>query len=137
MVCEKAFAMHRPREGWAGSNLDIKSSIVDCNRQGILEDWPEPLDAKLDFVKRVWDSISTTLCLQDTDFKAVDVLHCTNRQRTRRLLQLLAIAAAKERGLQRHTPRPLLMPPSLPLHSTPAQEPPQCPSPTATSVCWH
>lgn len=79
---------------------------------GILEDWPDPYDAKLDFLKQVWSSVASALDLTDLDFDAVGVLKCTNRDGTRRLLQLLAIAASKERGLQRRPNLPQLPAPS-------------------------
>lgn len=69
--------------------------------QGVLENWPEPHEAKLDFINKVWSSIVVTLNLHDTDFDAEGVLKCTDRKGTRRLLQLLAIAASMERGQQR------------------------------------
>mmetsp|Transcript_143761 Transcript_143761/g.364905 ORF Transcript_143761/g.364905 Transcript_143761/m.364905 type:complete len:456 (+) Transcript_143761:99-1466(+) len=78
--------------------------------QGVLEDWPEPAEAKIDFINRVWECVASTLGLAGVEFDAGDVLRCTNRQRTRRLLQLLAIAAVKERGLQPE--RALMLPPT-------------------------
>jgi len=117
--------------------------------QGILEDWPGPAEAKVDFVRKVWDSVATTLGLQGMEFNAQDVLRCTNRKQTRRLLQLLAIAASKERGWLRRTPRlqNASSPPSvfgghseLPLTTLPASAHPDgAPSESnaATSVCWH
>lgn len=69
--------------------------------QGILENWPEPYDAKLDFINKVWASVADTLGLHELEFDAEGVLRCTNRKGTRRLLQLLAIAAARERGSKR------------------------------------
>lgn len=115
--------------------------------QGILEDWPGPAEAKVDFVRKVWDSVATTLGLQGMDFNAQDVLRCTNRKQTRRLLQLLAIAASKERGWLRRTPRlQMPSPPSgfgngdLPLSTLPVGSHPEgAPSESnaATSICWH
>lgn len=77
---------------------------------GILEDWPEPKEAKMDFLKSVWGCVAQTLKLKDLDFDAEGVLKCTNRNGTRRLLQLLAIAASKERGQQRRPGLPQLPP---------------------------
>eukprot|EP00446_Apocalathium_sp_SHHI-4_P012068 CAMPEP_0177200210 /NCGR_PEP_ID=MMETSP0367-20130122/26098_1 /TAXON_ID=447022 ORGANISM="Scrippsiella hangoei-like, Strain SHHI-4" /NCGR_SAMPLE_ID=MMETSP0367 /ASSEMBLY_ACC=CAM_ASM_000362 /LENGTH=516 /DNA_ID=CAMNT_0018648635 /DNA_START=64 /DNA_END=1614 /DNA_ORIENTATION=+ len=116
--------------------------------QGILEDWPRPDEAKVDFVQKVWDSVSQTLSLQDLEFRAQDVLRCTNRKQTRRLLQLLAIAASKERGDIRRTPctaldvsQSLLRASSdLPLSPLPARSPALQAlqnEKAATSVCWH
>jgi len=69
---------------------------------GILEDWPDPYDAKLVFLRSVWSSVASTLELNALELDAEGVLKCTNRSGARRLLQLLAIAASKERGQRRH-----------------------------------
>lgn len=105
---------------------------------GILEDWPGPAEAKVDFVERVWENVSRTLGLQDMEFSAQDVLRCTNRKQTRRLLQLLAIAASKERADATRTPR-MTLDLQLPLAPLP---PPsgrrkQLMEDAATSICWH
>lgn len=71
---------------------------------GILEDWPEPPEAKMDFIRNVWSNVSSVLDLKNVDFDAADVLNCRNRSRTRRLLQLVVIAATKERGEKRRNP---------------------------------
>merc|ERR1740121_2682265 len=68
---------------------------------GIVEDWPELQEAKLDFVTKVWSCVRESLNLQDEPFDAEGVLKCTNRKGARRLLQLVAIAASRERGHQR------------------------------------
>eukprot|EP00443_Scrippsiella_acuminata_P043842 CAMPEP_0115176100 /NCGR_PEP_ID=MMETSP0270-20121206/4699_1 /TAXON_ID=71861 /ORGANISM="Scrippsiella trochoidea, Strain CCMP3099" /LENGTH=577 /DNA_ID=CAMNT_0002588997 /DNA_START=115 /DNA_END=1848 /DNA_ORIENTATION=+ len=113
---------------------------------GILEDWPGPAEAKVDFIRKVWDSVATTLGLEGTEFKAQDVLHCTNRKQTRRLLQLLAIAASKERGWLRRMPGIQMSTPTgcnevaLPSSTVPVaahSEVASSESNVATSACWH
>lgn len=108
---------------------------------GMLEDWPGPADAKLEFVQQVWDGIAITLGLQDMEFKASEVLRCTNRKQTRRLLQLLAIAAAKERQdwkrPPRRSPSQTAAKTDLPLAPLQAPPGPQHNEDTATSICWH
>mmetsp|Transcript_138467 Transcript_138467/g.359853 ORF Transcript_138467/g.359853 Transcript_138467/m.359853 type:complete len:587 (-) Transcript_138467:325-2085(-) len=114
--------------------------------QGILEDWPGPAEAKVDFVRKVWDSVATTLGLQGMEFNAQDVLRCTNRKQTRRLLQLLAIAASKERGWLRRMPGIQMSTPTgcnevaLPSSTVPVaahSEVASSESNVATSACWH
>lgn len=107
---------------------------------GILEDWPGPAEAKVDFVQRVWDSVSNTLGLQDLEFKAQDVLRCTNRRQTRRLLQLLSLAALQERRNVRdvtseRTNFDFLHNMDLPLSTLPSGGVEH--EDAATSVCWH
>jgi len=70
---------------------------------GILEDWPDTTDAKRAFLAQVWINITRSLDLRkkEQEFNSSDILQCTHRQRTRRLLQLLAIAAAREQGVRR------------------------------------
>jgi len=114
---------------------------------GILEDWPGPAEAKVDFVRKVWNWVAATLGLQGTEFNAQDVLHCTNRKKTRRLLQLLAIAASKERGSLRATPciqtstaPSVCNKVELPLLTVPAVKPSEVvpsDSNAVTTGCWH
>mmetsp|Transcript_89616 Transcript_89616/g.252855 ORF Transcript_89616/g.252855 Transcript_89616/m.252855 type:complete len:498 (+) Transcript_89616:98-1591(+) len=81
---------------------------------GKVPDLPDLKDEKVRFLEDLWLRLTSTLGLQDIEFKGEDVVRCMNRGRTRRFLQLLLIAAAKERTLMRVAPQPQVRRPSPP-----------------------
>lgn len=66
---------------------------------GRVPDVPDLKDEKVRFLEHLWLHVVGTLAVQDGGFCAEDVVRCMNRGRTRRLLQLLLLAAAKERSI--------------------------------------
>lgn len=61
-------------------------------------DVPELREEKICFLEDAWKEICTTFGIQDRSFNADDVLRCMKRGQTRRLLQLVVLAASKEKS---------------------------------------
>jgi len=59
-------------------------------------EWPTSKEEKLDLFWHIRVRVSGRLGLNPVDVSPLEVMHCRNREKTRWLLQLLAIAAAKE-----------------------------------------
>jgi len=66
--------------------------------RGITVVWPSMEEGKLEVIGQVWSAVVDALSLEDVEFCAADVLRCTRRERTRRFLQLLLVAAKQHNG---------------------------------------
>jgi len=61
------------------------------------EIWPEPREEKLDLLQHISDTCAAGLGLDSIDFDPADVLKGKEVEKTLRLLQMLAVAAAREK----------------------------------------
>lgn len=66
------------------------------------EEWPEPRDERIELLQVIADSTAATLALDTIVFDPNDVLKGKEVENTLRLLQLLAVAAAKAAGALRN-----------------------------------
>jgi hypothetical protein len=64
---------------------------------GLSEHWPEPREEKVDLLQHIADSCASALGLDTIDFDPSDVLKGKEVEKTLRLLQLLGIAASREK----------------------------------------
>mmetsp|Transcript_2330 Transcript_2330/g.6687 ORF Transcript_2330/g.6687 Transcript_2330/m.6687 type:complete len:1259 (-) Transcript_2330:183-3959(-) len=62
------------------------------------EDWPDAREGKMDVLQGIADVVQSTLGLQGLDFDPADVLKGKEVPKTLKMLQLLAIAAARDSG---------------------------------------
>mmetsp|Transcript_42847 Transcript_42847/g.118436 ORF Transcript_42847/g.118436 Transcript_42847/m.118436 type:complete len:1278 (+) Transcript_42847:79-3912(+) len=67
---------------------------------GLSEEWPDPREAKIDLLQQIADSVISALGLASVDFDPADVLKGKEVPQTLRLLQLMAIAAARSQHCQ-------------------------------------
>jgi len=66
--------------------------------RGLSEDWPEAREGKLDVLQGIADAVQSSLGLPSLEFNPSDVLKGKEVPKTLKLLQLLAIAASREKG---------------------------------------